>query len=90
MSYGEARQFLNLGGSLECADKAIRILDVKWVHLLRSASDLGTSMDDVQWSAVLKSVLGFEMYRKRFGRLMAGHIVEFHLLHAQFPSAQRR
>jgi uncharacterized alpha-E superfamily protein len=89
MSHGEAWHFLNLGRSLERADKTTRILDVKYFYLLPSASDVGTSIDDVQWSAVLKSVSGFEMYRKRYGRLMPQHIVEFLLLDAQFPRAVR-
>ncbi len=36
---------------------------------------VGTSVDDIQWSAVLKSVSGFEMYRKKYGRLVPNNIV---------------
>ena len=43
----------------------------------------------MQWSAVLKSVSGFEMYRKRYGRISPDRIVEFLLLDGEFPRAVR-
>ncbi len=69
MSHNEAWQFIRLGRSLERADKTSRILDVKYYVLLPSVTDVGTPYDDIQWAAVLKSVSGFEMYRKRHGRI---------------------
>ena len=89
MSHNEAWQFIRLGTLLERADKTTRILDVKYFILLPSVSDVGTPYDDVQWSAVLKSVSGFEMYRKRHGRISPGSIVEFLLLDAEFPRSFR-
>ena len=50
---------------------------------------MGTPYDDVQWSAVLKSVSGFEMYRKRYGRISPDRIVEFLLLDGDFPRSFR-
>jgi uncharacterized alpha-E superfamily protein len=89
MSHNEAWQFIRLGTLLERADKTTRILDVKYFILLPSVSDVGTPYDDVQWSAVLKSVSGFEMYRKRHGRISPGSIVEFLLLDGEFPRSVR-
>ena len=89
MSHNEAWQFIRLGTLLERADKTTRILDVKYFILLPSLSDVGTPYDDVQWSAVLKSVSGFEMYRKRHGRIAPGSIVEFLLLDPEFPRSFR-
>jgi uncharacterized alpha-E superfamily protein len=89
MSHNEAWHFLRLGTSLERADKTTRILDVKYFILLPSVTDVGTPYDDVQWSALLKSVSGFEMYRKRFGRIAPDRIVEFLLLDGEFPRAVR-
>jgi uncharacterized alpha-E superfamily protein len=89
MSHNEAWHFLRLGATLERADKTTRILDVKYFILLPSVSDVGTPYDDVQWSAVLKSVSGFEMYRKRYGRIAPDRIVEFLLLDSDFPRAVR-
>src|SRR5256885_4963204 len=89
MSHNEAWQFIRLGTLLERADKTTRILDVKYFILLPSVSDVGTPYDDVQWSAVLKSVSGFEMYRKRYGRISPERIVEFLMLDGEFPRAIR-
>jgi uncharacterized alpha-E superfamily protein len=89
MSHNEAWHFIRLGQALERADKTSRLLDVKYFILLPSLSDVGTPYDDVQWSAVLKSVSGFEMYRKRHGRIAPERIVEFLLLDNDFPRAVR-
>jgi len=89
MSHNEAWHFIRMGTLLERADKTSRILDVKYFILLPSVSDVGTPYDDVQWSAVLKSVSGFEMYRKRHGRIAPDSIVDFLLLDGQFPRAIR-
>lgn len=89
MSHNEAWQFLRLGMALERADKTTRLLDVKYFILLPSVRDVGTPFDDAQWAAVLKSVSGFEMYRKRYGRISPARIVEFLLLDIDFPRAVR-
>ncbi len=89
MSHNEAWHFIRLGTPLERADKTTRILDVKYFILLPSVSDVGTPYDDIQWAAVLKSVSGFEMYRKRYGRIAPERIVEFLLLDDEFPRAVR-
>jgi uncharacterized alpha-E superfamily protein len=89
MSHGEAWHFIRLGTMLERADKTTRILDVKYFILLPSVADVGTPYDDIQWAAVLKSVSGFEMYRKRHGRISPERIVEFLLLDGDFPRAVR-
>ena len=89
MTHNEAWHFIRLGRNLERADKTSRILDVKYFILLPSVRDVGTPYDDVQWSAVLKSVSGFEMYRKRHGRISPERIVEFLLLDHEFPRALR-
>lgn len=89
MSHNEPWHFLRLGRNLERADKTTRILDVKYFILLPSISEVGTPYDDIQWSALLKSVSGFEMYRKRFGRVAPDRVVEFLLRDGEFPRAVR-
>jgi len=89
MSHNEAWQFIALGRRLERADKTTRLLDVKYFILLPSVADVGTPYDDIQWSAVLKSVSGFEMYRKKFGRISPDRVVEFLVLDNEFPRAVR-
>ncbi len=87
MTHGEAWHFNRLGRRLERADKTSRILDVKYFILLRSAEDIGTPFDDIQWAAVLRSASAFEMYRKRHGRIFPRKVVEFLLLDREFPRA---
>lgn len=87
MTHGEGWHFGRVGRLLERADKSARILDVKYFILLPSPDVIGTPFDDIQWAAVLKSVSGFEMYRKKYGRLMPRNIVEFLLLDREFPRA---
>lgn len=85
MSHGEAWQFATMGRMLERADQTSRILDVKYFILLPSVEAVGSPIDDVQWTAVLKSCSGFEMYRKEHGRLVPERIVEFLMLDPAFP-----
>jgi uncharacterized alpha-E superfamily protein len=87
MTHSEGWHFTRLGRHLERADKTSRILDVKYFLLLPTAADVGTTYDDLQWAAVLKSASAFEMYRKRFGRMSPDRIVEFLLLDREFPRA---
>jgi len=89
MTHNEAWHFIGLGRCLERADKTTRLLDVKYFILLPSLSDVGTPYDEVQWAAVLKSVSGFEMYRKRHGRISPPRLVEFLLFDNEFPRAVR-
>jgi uncharacterized alpha-E superfamily protein len=85
MTHGEPWHYFHMGRMLERADKTSRILDVKYFILLRSAQDIGTPFDDIQWAAVLRSASAFEMYRKRHGRISPRAIVEFLLLDREFP-----
>jgi uncharacterized alpha-E superfamily protein len=89
MTHGEGWHFSRLGRELERADKTSRILDVKYFLLLPTVADVGTTADDIQWAAVLRSASAFEMYRKRHGRIAPNRIVEFLLLDPEFPRAIR-
>jgi uncharacterized alpha-E superfamily protein len=89
MSHSEAWHFVRMGRKLERADKTSRILDVKYFILLPSARDVGTPYDDIHWSAVLKSVSGFEMYRKKHGRIAPTRLVDFLIFDNEFPRAVR-
>lgn len=89
MTHSEPWHFLRMGRKLERADKSSRMLDVKYFMLLPSLSDVNTPIDDIHWSAVLKSVSGFEMYRKKYGRLVPRDIVAFLVLDKEFPRAIR-
>jgi uncharacterized alpha-E superfamily protein len=85
MSRNEAWHFGRLGRKLERADKTSRILDVKYFILLPAVTEVGTPFDDLQWSALLRSVGALEMYRKRHGRIAPDRVAEFLILDRDFP-----
>ncbi|MBF9049618.1 hypothetical protein GTA62_00705 [Roseobacter sp. HKCCD9010] len=55
--------FCRIGTFLERADNTARILDVKYYVLLPSISQIGSSLDNVQWETILRSVAGQRAYR---------------------------
>jgi len=87
MTHGEAWHFCRMGRLIERADKTSRILDVKYYLLLPSPADVGSPLDDIQWSALLRSASGLEMYRQKYGLISPAHVVEFLILDREFPRA---
>jgi len=68
MLMDEALYFMRLGTFLERADNTARLVDVKF-HAVQSdfygaASEKDQEYDFYHWSAILRSVSGFEVYRK--------------------------
>ncbi|MBX3481581.1 MAG: alpha-E domain-containing protein [Caulobacter sp.] len=55
--------FAHLGTFAERADNTARILDVKYYVLLPSVSFVGSSLDNVQWETILRSVSAQRAYR---------------------------
>jgi uncharacterized alpha-E superfamily protein len=88
-SHGEGWHFARMGRLLERADKTSRILDVRYYLLLPQVSDVGTPLDIVQWSALLRCASALNMYRAQHGRISPSRIAEFLLLDADFPRAVR-
>jgi uncharacterized alpha-E superfamily protein len=86
-SHGEGWHFLRLGGLIERAEKTSRILDVKYFILLPSAEYIGTTIDNIQWSAVLKSASALEMYRKQYHRILPKRVCNFLIFDRYFPRA---
>ena len=89
MSHGEGWHFARMGRLLERADKTSRILDVRYFLLLPQVSDVGTPLDIVQWSALLRSASALNMYRAAHGRISPNRIAEFLLLDPDFPRSVR-
>lgn len=54
--------FCRLGTFLERADNTARILDVKYYVLLPSVTQVGSSLDNVQWETILRSVSGMRAF----------------------------
>ncbi|MFZ5551341.1 MAG: alpha-E domain-containing protein [Pseudomonadota bacterium] len=68
MLQDEAFHFIRIGSFLERADNTARLLDVKF-HAVQSdfygaADERDSEYDFYHWSAILRSVSGFEVYRK--------------------------
>ncbi|WP_394825244.1 alpha-E domain-containing protein [Pendulispora albinea] len=89
MSHNEAWHFGRLGRLLERADKTSRILDVKYFILLPKPVDVGTTIDELQWAALLRSASAFEMYRKSHGSISPAKVVGFLMLDSKFPRSVR-
>ncbi len=85
LSHDEVWHFGRLGNLLERADQSSRILDAKYYILLPSVEHVGTPYDDILWAALLKSVSGLEMYRRSWHEIRHSHVVDFIILHRDFP-----
>ncbi len=86
----EAYNFYRMGTFLERADNTARLLDVKY-HAAYSdhASDAAAMEEDFdfyQWSAILRSVSGFEVYRKVYRDVITPvKVAELLILRADMP-----
>ncbi len=90
MMRGEGFDFVQLGTFLERADMTARILDVRYHLLLPDISMVGSPLDYYQWAALLKSLSGFEAYRRK---VHAGFrpidVAEFVIYERDFPRSLR-
>jgi len=78
--------FARLGTFLERADHTARILDVKYYLLLPSFAQVGSSLDNVQWETILRSVSALRAYRWLNGTDVSPvNVAEFLLLQPQMP-----
>jgi uncharacterized alpha-E superfamily protein len=91
MLMDEALHFLRLGTFLERADNTARLLDVKF-HALASeyfgAGNVKESqeVDFYHWSAILRSVSGFEIYRKVYRNVIRPErVAELLILRPDMP-----
>ena len=89
MSHGEAWNFARIGMMIERADKTSRILDVKYFMLLPQADLVNTPIDNIQWTAVLKSASAFEMFRKAHHQITPRSVANFLIFDSQFPRSIR-
>jgi len=84
-THSEGWYFGFLGKCLERADKTARILDMKFYYLLPSPKYIGTPLDMLQWSSMLRSAGAFEMYKQKYSALNISNVIEFLVLNRQFP-----
>lgn len=83
----EAVHFIRLGTFLERADNTARILDVKFHGgATDSTGEAMTQRDFYYWGALLRSVSGFEIYRKVYRDVITpARIAELLMLRADMP-----
>src|SRR3546814_2137898 len=67
MLRNDGYNFSRIGTFLERADNTARILDVKYYLLLPSVAHIGTSIDNVQWETILRSVSAHRAYHWLYG-----------------------
>jgi len=87
LSQTDPWHYCQLAIHLERAEKATRILDVKYFLLLPSAEDVGGSVDVLGWEALLRSVSGLTMYRQQWKKVSAHNVLDFLLFDKYFPRA---
>jgi uncharacterized alpha-E superfamily protein len=86
MLRNEIYDFARVGTFLERADNTARILDVKYYVLLPSARAVGTSLDNVQWETILRSVSARGGFRMEYGgRAGPREITQFLILNKRMP-----
>ena len=72
---------------LERADKTSRIVDVQYFLLLPSVKEVGSALDIVRWSALLKSASALTTYRREYGQITPTKVAKFLILDSDFPRA---
>lgn len=78
--------FARIGTFLERSDATARILDVKYYVLLPSVYSVGSSIDNVQWETILRSVSGRGGYRMVYGNnINPRDIAQFLILDRRMP-----
>jgi uncharacterized alpha-E superfamily protein len=86
MLRNELYNFARIGTFIERADNTSRILDVKYYVLLPSISQVGSSVDNVQWESILRSVSAHRSYSWAYdGEYRAMNIADFLILNGQMP-----
>jgi uncharacterized alpha-E superfamily protein len=83
----EALVFIRLGTFLERADNTARLLDVKYHEAGAAAThDVLTQREFYYWAALLRSVAGFEIYRKVYrDSITPSRVAELLMLRADMP-----
>jgi uncharacterized alpha-E superfamily protein len=90
MLQDEAFHFVRIGSFLERADNTARLLDVKF-HAVQSdfhgrADPRDMEYDFYHWSAILRSVSAFEVYRKVYRNVIQpGKVAELLILRRDMP-----
>lgn len=86
MNHGDSWNFLRLGVGLERARMTSNILEIKYHLLLPSVEEVGKPLDYHQWQALLRSVSGYEAYRRQYrARINPSLVLRLLILDPRFP-----
>jgi uncharacterized alpha-E superfamily protein len=86
MLRNEIFNFSRIGTFIERADNTARILDVKYYVLLPAVSQVGSSIDNVQWESILRSVSAHRSYGWVYeAEYKASNIADFLILNGRMP-----
>jgi len=86
MLRNEIFNFSRIGTFIERADNTARILDVKYYVLLPAVSAVGSSMDNVQWESILRSVSAHRAYGWVYdAELRPANIADFLISNGRMP-----
>ena len=86
MLRNEIYNFSRIGTFIERADNTSRILDVKYYVLLPAVSYVGSSLDNVQWESILRSVSAHRSYGWVYDDdYKPSNIADFLILNGRMP-----
>ncbi|MCV9961418.1 alpha-E domain-containing protein [Pararhizobium sp. BT-229] len=86
MLRNEIFNFSRIGTFIERADNTARILDVKYYVLLPAVSQVGSSIDNVQWESILRSVSAHRSYGWVYeAEYKPSNIADFLILNGRMP-----
>ena len=83
----EASCFYQLGAAIECADQTTRLLDAKLLGMPQGGDgDAGGAADAAYWTALLRSAVGYQAFRRRHPRgMVAEQVAAFLISDPCFP-----
>ncbi len=88
MNHDAGYDFLRTGRNLERADMTTRIIDVRSANLLSEQPTDLAPFENIQWMSVLKSLTGYQMYRRTMQvRVRRPDVLKFLFQDKRFPRA---
>jgi uncharacterized alpha-E superfamily protein len=86
MIRGESWCFLRMGKLIERIEMICRILEIKRKSLALAPESEGAPIDVHQWQALLRSVSGYEPYRRAYdARIVPERVLDFVIKRPDFP-----
>lgn len=90
MNHDQGYSFLLLGRNIERADMTTRIIDVRTENLLPTESAELQPFETIQWVSLLRSLSGYQMYRRSMqARVRRGDVLIFLFQSQDFPRSIR-